>query len=427
MKRKQFWLVCFCLGLLGSLAFVLLIAVPVAMMEYRKRGPYPTVLLLNLDTIAAAQRWIVTICGYCWVFIVGGSFASFLNVVAWRLPQGRSVNGSSHCPTCNTKLSFWDNLPILGWLKVEGKCTHCRNAVSIRYFLAECLLGLVFAISFAQVLLSGGIHLPHRPATYVQGVAYLIQYPIWDLIQIWIYLLVLIGFLFTFTLIRVDRFSIPRKIFWTGLAIGCILPMIWPAMRLVPWKLENLTYRVTSTAELDFWITTILGTVVGGLTGLWVSICYSRINPAIPKSDLNPPFKSVDESVACWTLVGTFLGWQASIAIGMATILIVSLIRLAGCFVRTRLPTDQGMHTAHFFNNRIERTTENLSSYCFLATLFLLLVWNSWTFVPFWPDNWLPFVEFLVAITILVSFGLGQKKILQKLGAFETTTTDSES
>ncbi len=73
------------------------------------------------------------------VFCLGACVGSFLNVVVHRLPMGISlVSPPSRCPTCGGRLRFFrENLPILGWLLLRGKCRFCRERISLRYPLVE--------------------------------------------------------------------------------------------------------------------------------------------------------------------------------------------------------------------------------------------------------------------------------------------------
>ncbi len=72
--------------------------------------------------------------------MLGGAFGSFLNVVIWRLPAGMSlINPPSHCPKCGHSIRFYDNIPILGWIFLGGKCRDCHNPISVRYPFIEAL------------------------------------------------------------------------------------------------------------------------------------------------------------------------------------------------------------------------------------------------------------------------------------------------
>ena len=78
-------------------------------------------------------------------FGLGASIASFLNVVAWRVPRGESiVRPPSHCPKCNAPIRWWQNIPILSWLALRGKCASCRAPISPRYIIVETIGGLLF-------------------------------------------------------------------------------------------------------------------------------------------------------------------------------------------------------------------------------------------------------------------------------------------
>ena len=70
----------------------------------------------------------------CVVVWVGSSVGSFLNVVAWRMPQGESINGRSHCPRCLTRLNATDNFPVFGWIALRAAVEPvvCRYLPAIR-------------------------------------------------------------------------------------------------------------------------------------------------------------------------------------------------------------------------------------------------------------------------------------------------------
>lgn len=76
------------------------------------------------------------------VAILGTCVGSFLNVVAWRLPREESVLWpSSHCPRCGTTLSWFENIPVLSWALLRGRCRHCQAPISLRYPATESLCG----------------------------------------------------------------------------------------------------------------------------------------------------------------------------------------------------------------------------------------------------------------------------------------------
>jgi leader peptidase (prepilin peptidase) / N-methyltransferase len=84
----------------------------------------------------------------------GAVIGSFLNVVVYRLPIGESlVTPRSRCPSCDTPVAPRDNVPVLSWLFLRGKCRHCGEAISARYPAVE----LLTALAFVAVVLARGL------------------------------------------------------------------------------------------------------------------------------------------------------------------------------------------------------------------------------------------------------------------------------
>jgi len=97
------------------------------------------------------DRELLNILGF-FSFWLGACIASFLNVVIWRVPRGESiVSPPSHCPKCNAEIKWYQNIPILAWLALRGKCAHCRAPISPRYILIELLGGCLFLAVFLKV------------------------------------------------------------------------------------------------------------------------------------------------------------------------------------------------------------------------------------------------------------------------------------
>jgi leader peptidase (prepilin peptidase) / N-methyltransferase len=84
---------------------------------------------------------------------VGAVLGSFLNVLIHRLPRGESlVHPRSRCPSCQTQIASYDNIPIVSWLLLRGRCRHCGARISARYPAVE----LITALAFAAVVLVRG-------------------------------------------------------------------------------------------------------------------------------------------------------------------------------------------------------------------------------------------------------------------------------
>ena len=78
--------------------------------------------------------------------LFGACIGSFLNVVIWRVPRGESiVSPPSHCPGCDARIAARDNIPIVSWLILRGRCRHCGEPISRRYPLVELLVAVLFA------------------------------------------------------------------------------------------------------------------------------------------------------------------------------------------------------------------------------------------------------------------------------------------
>lgn len=80
------------------------------------------------------------------LFLFGMLFGSFGNVVIYRLPLGKSVvSPRSSCPKCNKPIAWYDNIPVLSWLALRGRCRGCKTGISFRYPLVELLVGAAWA------------------------------------------------------------------------------------------------------------------------------------------------------------------------------------------------------------------------------------------------------------------------------------------
>ena len=85
------------------------------------------------------------------IFALGLAFGSFLNVCIYRLPRDLSVvHPRSACPKCERPIHFYDNVPVLSWLILSGRCRNCRARISPRYLLVELLTGALFLACYAH-------------------------------------------------------------------------------------------------------------------------------------------------------------------------------------------------------------------------------------------------------------------------------------
>jgi leader peptidase (prepilin peptidase)/N-methyltransferase len=90
---------------------------------------------------------------FAWAaFVFGLTFGSFLNVCIYRMPRGMPVVAPrSSCPKCRAAISWYDNIPVLSWLILRGRCRHCRTWISPRYMVIELLTGTLFLLCYAKL------------------------------------------------------------------------------------------------------------------------------------------------------------------------------------------------------------------------------------------------------------------------------------
>lgn len=100
---------------------------------------------MSTDSILSNVRALVDTLLTWWLAAVGLSVGSFLNVVIARLPHGQSVvKPRSRCPHCGHQLPWYQNIPVLSWLMLRGRCAGCKAPISPRYIFVELLTGALF-------------------------------------------------------------------------------------------------------------------------------------------------------------------------------------------------------------------------------------------------------------------------------------------
>ena len=139
--------------------------------------------------------------------VLGLITGSFLNVVIWRLPRGESlVSPGSACPKCGHPIRWWDNVPVLSWLILRGKCRDCGAPISRRYPAIELVTGVLFAAVAWWLLSTVAPTLPFA-ATVLVAVAFLY----------------LAAISIALTLIDLDTHKLPNAIVLPAYVVGLIL------------------------------------------------------------------------------------------------------------------------------------------------------------------------------------------------------------
>jgi len=293
--------------LLALVVVVLLIA-PSVFSVLLQSTEYSRQAIRWMESLEFVQSVLMHVLTMGWLFFLGGCLASFLNVVAWRVPRGRPITGSSHCPVCHNRLKFRDNMPFVGWLRNSGECGQCGSSISVRYLVAEILLGVIFLILASVVFLTGAANWPIEKILHPAGFEHLLFSPNWQVIQVLVWHLVLVCFLFTFVLIESDSLRVPVSIVVFAVAFACVVTALRSDVWLVLWRPPALTWQLGEVSKLDWALTFLLGGGIGFVIG--------RITQRATTSRVG----QVSVQVEGMTLVGMFLGWQAAVAVGAMTL-----------------------------------------------------------------------------------------------------------
>ncbi len=211
-------------------------------------------------------------------FIFGSIVGSFLNVCIYRMPQGKSVVWpGSHCPLCEKRIPWYDNIPFISYILLRGKCRFCGLRISPRYLIVELLTAIMF------VLL-----LNHFGLTY----------------DFFLYLVLTCSLIIS-TFVDIKHRIIPDEVSIGGIILGFVLNAI---------KGFNLQLK---TYNLQLALNSLLGIIIGGgiiyLTGFLFDLVYFKLLK-------KPPIQGETESmgggdVKLLAMIGAFLGWQRAIIV----------------------------------------------------------------------------------------------------------------
>lgn len=172
---------------------------------------------------------------FVWTF--GAIWGSFLNVCIIRVQHEMSLSfPGSHCFSCKKKVAWYDNLPVLSWFLLKGKCRHCGTPFSIRYPLVEAITATLFLAIWM-----------------IYGASALTL----------CYWLMAFGLLWG-TGVDFDAYWLPDRVTWGGIAIGIPLSGLVPALhQAIDWK-DGLLHAATGAA-LGFgilWFVGVLGKIL---------------------------------------------------------------------------------------------------------------------------------------------------------------------
>ena len=261
-----------------------------------------------------------------WIFVFWSLIGSFLNVVVYRLPLGQSVvHGGSRCPRCTSPIKWHDNLPVIGWLNLNGRCRSCDLPIAARYPIVESICaGLGTAVYFRE-LLSGGANLPGRTPDFLpSGVLRLFPSPAPDLVGLSLYHCVMLCVLLVWGLIAWDRRPLPGRHAVAVLLVATLLPSVFPSLHPLPLGFDSAGSRAA-----DSWLgrglaVSVAGGVAGFCCGQFLHLLLNRLlhGDAAGRSGL--PLRPTCSMGVGLALVGIAFGWQGML--GTVTLLLTACL-----------------------------------------------------------------------------------------------------
>ncbi|MDJ0689646.1 MAG: prepilin peptidase [Xenococcaceae cyanobacterium MO_188.B32] len=196
------------------------------------------------------------------VFVFGACIGSFLNVVVYRLPAGLSlISPPSRCPQCSHKLGATENVPVLGWLWLRGRCRWCKTSISSRYPLVEAATGIIFLLVFWHFGYS------------LQTLGY------------WVFL----SWLLALSSIDLDTMTLPDSLTKSGLVLGLIFQII------IGWQTAS---HKGIAQQLMFGIS-------GAVLGIWLLGTIRIVGSIALKQEA---MGAGDEKLMA--TIGAWLGWK---------------------------------------------------------------------------------------------------------------------
>lgn len=227
-----------------------------------------------------------------WIFsgVLGLNIGSFLNVCIFRLPRNcmSIVKPRSRCPKCLNWIAWYDNLPVISWCVLGGKCRHCRNPISIRYTLVELLTGAMFFYAGWRAL-----YLPEEP-TWVHAVWFVVEAS-------------LVSALIVCTFVDLEFQILPDEITLWGTLLGLVVSGLVPQIH--GWK--TFSYRLFPGHGLPWFdihephlaslSASVFGLVAGGGSIWLVGFLGEKVfrKPAMGFGD-----------VKYMAMIGSVLGWR---------------------------------------------------------------------------------------------------------------------
>ena len=182
---------------------------------------------------------------FVFAFLLGAVIGSFLNVIIHRVPNEASILFNSACPKCGEPIKPYDNIPILSWLILRGKCRKCSAPISARYPAVELITAITFVLVYWQTGLS-----PILPV-YLAFAA------------------TMIALIF----IDAEHMILPNVITYPLLVLALAIRIVFPLVFAQNYFADTLHWPATYLAGQPAWLVSLFGAIVGALVGggsLWL-------------------------------------------------------------------------------------------------------------------------------------------------------------
>jgi leader peptidase (prepilin peptidase)/N-methyltransferase len=207
--------------------------------DLRTQDGLENVRIISVNRKDFAQRIRVDPVLASAIFVLGLAFGSFLNVCIYRLPRDLSVvHPRSACPGCDRPIKAYDNIPVLSWLILGGRCRNCKTPISPRYLVVELLTGAIFLAVYAHF----GLNL----AT--------LKYCAFGFL--------LLGLIFT----DAETHLLPDKMTLSGLALGLIFSLLVPVNDLASQLLPGVVSLPVSS-DVSWHLLSLVDAVLGAIVG----------------------------------------------------------------------------------------------------------------------------------------------------------------
>jgi leader peptidase (prepilin peptidase)/N-methyltransferase len=310
-----------------------------------------------------------------WLIYFCGAIGSFLNVVAWRMPRGEGIGGRSHCPRCATTLKSRDNVPILGWVALNGRCRTCSLPISRRYPIVEALVGISLTLIGISQIYSFAL-----PGQRVHGHSGPLWAPSFSpiLLAILTYHTVAAATLWAMTLIRIDGTRLPIRLLVFA-AVAIAIPMLaFPTLAIVPWQTTRPSGWTPDGSHSD--------AVMRLATALVAAALFGRVlaKGLCPAADLKQDPLGVGSArlvdlIVMLAMASIVIGWQSMPAFVIAAALLSFLL---GPLLRA-IPINDDPR-----GQIAKRGTLESFAFALPVTLTLHLVfWRPLWRLPLWPSD----------------------------------------